>query len=151
MKQGIQLELDNEFIRKYGCYYLCLLEWASRLREDEEGEPVDYQEDFIMDFAQMCQTSGWLDSDYYARDPAKIFNKLMGRKVFRDFQIIGKTASSLPPDVPAYLICNKLPGGTLTHFTLRWGGEDGFTWDPLPPDRPTAAQYRVHSYRVGVV
>lgn len=128
MKEGIQDSCTNTALKKYGCYYFCLLEWALRL-----GGMV---QDPVKMFEKHTKI-GWVEDDCFVVDPVSILNDLQTIKVFKS---VSKVTTR-----PAEEICVqnvKKPGHS--HFVLRIGDK---TWDPLDPNRPGVKDYVIDSYR----
>jgi len=132
IEQGIQTNFPDERIRKWGCYFLCLVRWAQSIT----GE--DFPVDKICAERDKAEKEGYLDEEMTILYGAEILKQLTKT---RRFDIA--TALYHEPYIDRYIACLKKPG--YTHFVFVHNGEK---WDPLDPNRPAAAQYEVDSYRV---
>jgi hypothetical protein len=116
MEQGIQERMTGN-LKKYGCAYLCLLQY---LKPDLEAPPDIEIPDSLM------------NDEYFIMDWVKLYNYLNNELK------CGK------PEINSVLIGHYREGETqlcknfkadnvISHFTLRKDDVDIF--DPLPPDR----------------
>lgn len=130
MRQGIQLELKDQEIKEYGCYALCIIQWA----ELETSQTFDDKD--VKRIIGDAKQKSIIGPECFVKNPPALFN-LAAQKDLKTQCL--KTTSP----VPTCICCNKKP--MYTHFTL-W--HDGKTWDPLPPGRPSAKAYKPDSWRV---
>ncbi len=135
MKQGIQEKFKgiSDTIYEYGCYFLDLLEWGSRIR----GEEFDVED--VIKLYQQCKALDYIGTECYVSNAVEIVNLAAGKDVYHT---VSKTYI-VPDDIVTYIVCNKKP--MYTHFTLCYKGEK---WDSLPPDRASAKGYTADSYRI---
>jgi hypothetical protein len=132
MREGIQSELSDAEVCEYGCYALCLIQWAA----DEARKGLPDEE--VLQIINHARKERWIIEECYVAAPIDLWSYVYGKHIAG--RII-KT-SCFPGSAGYYIVCNKKP--MYTHFTLY---RDGKIWDPLPPDRPGAAAYRPASYR----
>jgi hypothetical protein len=130
MEQGIQTVFKHEMLRKFGCYFFCLIELAYMLTGNR------FDDDNIIQLYNKYVADGAIKSDCTILDPAYILGDLTSKKY-----ILRRPKEK--PDFPYYIIENTKPH--YTHFTLFY---DGKIWDPLDPARATAKQYKPNSYRL---
>jgi hypothetical protein len=132
MKQGIQTNFPHEVLRNEGCYFFCLMEWASQiLKRDFTNEQIIY----LYDLA--------LEKGYIRRDCTILFGSELLNLAILEHRFTTCKPVLKQPEVPicvAYLVKPKY-----SHFLLM---SDNIIWDPLDPNRAAAKDYRVESYRV---
>ena len=131
MKQGIQTNFPHEVLRKYGCYFFCLAEWASRVSKKE------FTENDLINFFDKARDAELIRKDCTILNPPQILNLMVGIDVFSMSRITTK-----PPIYKTYIIYLEKP--YYGHFILC---DDRVMWDPLDPERPGAAGYTPISYR----
>jgi len=132
MKQGIQTNFPHEILQAEGCYWFCLMEWASRLlKRDFTNEQIIY----LYDMA--------LEKGYIRKDCTILFAaQLLNLAILENKYTICNPVKN-QPEVPIYITYLVKP--KYGHFVLSIGNE---TWDPLDPARPAAKDYKPESYRV---
>jgi hypothetical protein len=128
MKQGIQVELENEELRINGCYFLSIAQLASGC--------FDFKEFDLVRHWGFCKEHGYINRENEIVDGAAIYKYFSGKpcKLIK---------TGIPPKTASYIVRNQKPG--YTHYTAVI---DGKTWDPLPPLRTSAKSYRIASYRI---
>jgi len=131
VRQGIQLELKDLDVNEYGCYALCIIQWA------EIDHDLNFSDADVLKIINTARESGIIGPECFVKVPQSLYNLACGKKI--KSQCV-KTGS---PGKPTSICCNKKP--MYTHFTL-W--TDGKTWDPLPPNRSSAKAYKPDSWRV---
>ena len=131
MKQGIQTNFPHEVLRKEGCYFFCLAEWAARVRGN------DFTEDEIIMLFDAAHKAELVKKDVTILLPPQLMNLFLGR---HEFNIVD--AVNEPPREKRYIIYLEKPG--YGHFLLF---DNGDIWDPLDPSRPGAVGYKPVSYR----
>jgi hypothetical protein len=131
MRQGIQRDLKDAEVNEYGCYALCIIQWA------EIETYKTFSETEVLGIIKKARASGLIGSECFVINPPALFNLAAGKNL--KTQCVKTTV----PGKPTSICCNKKP--MYTHFTL-W--TDGKTWDPLPPNRSSAKAYKPDSWRV---
>ena len=133
MRQGIQSTLSNPSLKEYGCYFLCLLQWA----EMESGRPefTDRQITFIYD---MSVKEEYIKKDCTILFPFKVLNLALLDNKYKTWDVVKAV-----PSVSRYITYLVKPN--YGHFVFQNGNA---TWDPLDPNRESAKPYRPESYRV---
>jgi len=134
MNQGIQDTLNNPVIRNSGCYFLCLLRWAE-LESNRE-----FNEANINWIFNQCRKDGAINSECLVLVPHAILNTALQEDKYSSIQWPFPTV--VAEDTRAIEFLRK---PNYTHFRLRDGN---VTWDPLNPERLSAASYNVESYRI---
>lgn len=131
MRQGIQSELSDKEVNEYGCYALCIIHWA------EIDYDLEFSDEYILHTINNARATGIIGPECFVNNPPALYN------LAADANLKTQCVKTTVPGKPTSICCNKKP--MYTHFTL-W--TDGKTWDPLPPNRPSAAAYRPDSWRV---
>jgi len=131
MKQGIQTDFPHEELRKYGCYFFCLVKWASKIMDK------DFTEGEIIALFDAAMEAELVRKNALVFNPSQVLNLIIGKNIFRSTSIVKQ-----PPNRNIYIIYLQKPG--YGHFVLFDRGE---IYDPLDPERPGAARYVPVSYR----
>jgi hypothetical protein len=125
-------------VNEYGCYLLCLIEWAVR------GAEKDLTDAEVIGIINFARVQKWLGPECYVEDAGKIYTHAAAKAwgTIKPAPAMWKVYER--PELPNFIICNKKP--MYTHFTavLDWDDQ----WDPLPPNRPENHGYKPYSYRV---
>jgi hypothetical protein len=130
MKQGIQSVIKDAEVNEYGCLALCYIRWA----EVETGKDLTPAEALAV--IQKARAAGIIGAECFVKQPEALM-----RLVWPGAR--GVIEKSDTPRGARYVVCNKRP--MHTHFTFC---DNGVIFDPLPPDRPAARQYKPANYRV---
>jgi hypothetical protein len=143
MNEGIQSNfICNRQMQKEGCYYLCLIKWASIINKCE------YTCCDIMKFYYKHLDMGLIEADCFVAAPHAVLNDLTKGS----FKAV--TVSDREPDTTH---CVYMKNDRFGHFNLRIrqdtnkgipNGSVFTNWDPLDPTRAAASTYNVVSYRV---
>jgi hypothetical protein len=96
------------YIGKYGCYFLCVIYLAEKLR----GGPVD-----ILDAYSLATARGWMDEKCYMLKP----EKLLGHLTNRTFIVRHAKADyiHLPEELEVIRYELREPMETLAHFVTK--------------------------------
>jgi len=131
MKQGIQNTITNDMVKKEGCYFLCLLQWAVL----ESGR--DFNDANISYLYKKCLEEGSIRKDCTILFAHEVLNTaLLEDKYSRADKV-------KQPSGFKYIQYLEKPN--YSHFLLWY---DGSVWDPLDPARPAAKDYHPVNYRV---
>jgi hypothetical protein len=135
MRQGIQSELKDSWIKEYGCYFLCILAIA----EADSGKPISDQD--ILNIKNIAMGRGYIGKDDLIYNEVAIYDLWAAHEydTIEKPEVKGYTGK-LPN---SYIVCNKKP--MYTHFDAIINMRK---WDPLPPDRPASNGYAPFSYRI---
>ena len=131
MNQGIQTNFPHAALKKSGCYFFCLAEWAER----ECG--VSFSEHDLISFFELARMKEFVNKDAFILSPAQLLNLLANTRKFSRILITEK-----PPSMDRFVVYVEKPG--YGHFLLH---DKGDLWDPLDPARPGAVGYKPVSYR----
>jgi len=132
MKQGIQTTFPHEKLQAEGCYFFCIMEWASRLlNRDFTNEQIIYLYDLALE-------KGYIRRDCTILFAAELLNLAIMENRFKTCRPV----YSLPY---SSIYVTYLVKPNYGHFVLSVGEA---TWDPLDPARPAAKDYRIDSYRI---
>jgi len=132
MRQGIQTNFPHEKLQAEGCYFFCIMEWASRLlNRDFTNEQIIYLYDLALE-------KGYIRRDCTILFGAELLNLAIMENRFKTCRPVWSQ-----PELPIYVTYVVKP--KYGHFLLTSGND---TWDPLDPARPAAKEYRPESYRV---
>jgi len=132
MRQGIQTDFPHQTLQNEGCYWFCLMEWASRLLNRDF---TDRQIIYLYDLA--------LEKGYIRKDCTILFAADLLNLAIMENRFKGCYPVKNQPIEPIYITYLVKP--KYGHFLLTLGDT---TWDPLDPARPAAKDYRPESYRV---
>jgi hypothetical protein len=139
MKQGIQETFKDLPIKKYGCAFLCLLQY---LAPDLENIPVfidsEGNETSLVDMIPPALLDR---KEMFIKDWIGLYNYLVKFLWVQDKPIIDSVEMGCYKKGEIQVCKNMKKDGT-THFTLRKDNEDVF--DPLNPKRAAAKQYITH-------
>jgi hypothetical protein len=147
IEQGIQTRFPDERIQKWGCYFLCLVKWAQTIT----GE--DFPVDKICAERNEALIRKYIDDEMTVLNAPALLNHLIGK-----YEYTAVARQIEEPDADRYIVCLTKPGYTHFVFEEKWE-ESPFgvgapmpinahrTWDPLNPNRPAAAEYKIESYR----
>jgi len=131
MKQGIQTNFPHEVLRRWGCYFFCLAEWASRLREK------DFTNEELIALFDKGREEEVLTKNCLVLNPVQLLNIMLGEQKAQSVRIV-----KAPPARDTYVVYLEKPG--FGHFLL---SNSQTIWDPLDPNRPAAKGYIPVSYR----
>ena len=137
MQQGIQSKLRNYTLRISGCYFLCLLKWA------EIHSRAEFSEGAIERFWELAREAETVDKSAKVFVPHAILNLATGTN---DFSRIVWPFPTTVSENQTYPYIEFLRKPRFGHFVLRLSATE--TWDPLPPDRASAAKYELYSLRI---
>ena len=116
LRQGVQTGFFHEALRKWGCYFFCLLRWAEEVgdfRCGDDGNIVRLFDDFV--------ARGWLDRQCKVLQPVSILNHLVGHTMFRTV-----THEDRHPADPVAV--ERVNHGKWPHFILHIGPEVWDSW-----------------------
>jgi len=135
LPQNAQAGFPHEGLRRFGCYFLCLVAWAERLRGNGFGA------DRIIRMYEELVEAGHVRDDEstsaFVVNPAECLNHMLGERRFRS-----ASHESRRPKKDAFI--ERVSNGRWPHFILHWRGE---IWDSLAPG---ADGYVHDSYRAVV-
>jgi hypothetical protein len=133
MKEGIQNDLGDEAIKKWGCFFLCI----ARLAEKAADEA--FSSLFIRFLKSDALRLKYIDEEMTVIKHAKLF-KLMSNRFCEYEKVYTKPEGDYIQEN-----CGQTKSGDIvTHFTAF---VDGAEFDPLDPKRQHV-EYRPVSYRV---
>jgi len=120
-------------LKEYGCYFLCVLQWA----EMESGRN-EFSERRIQYIYDAALERGYIRRDCTMLFPHEVLNLALLENKYTSTKIVRAA-----PTLPIYVVYQVKPG--YGHFVLF----DGVSlWDPLDPQRTSAKEYTIDSYRV---
>jgi len=116
LRQGIQTNFAHEALRKWGCYFFCLLRWAEEISNFRARNDFCIVELFV-DFVDR----GWLTNQCKVLQPVLILNHLVGANQFTTV-----THEALRP--LDRITAERVNHGTWPHFILHVGTEVWDSW-----------------------
>ena len=145
MEQGIQANFPNEDLREAGCHYFALMKYL----EIKQGIEFTYKS--LITYFYEALKAGYTGYDPNDKkrgvgdncnvlDAPALLNMVLAKNVYSEYR---RNLMNRPENTPFCIQRLVKPG--YTHFIL---DVYGATYDPLDPQRPAAATYRIDSYRI---
>ena len=135
MRQGIQTNYPDERLKKWGCYFFALMQWAERITGQN-------QQDYAVNLMREAERLALISPEIDILKPVDLLNFFIGG--YPSIRFTSCEFRKEPPDNQIrYIVCLKKPN--YMHFVL---SDEGEIWDALDPARPSAKDYRPDSYRV---
>jgi len=126
--QGIQAGFPQESLRRWGCYFFCLLRWAEEVRG--EGFPANYIENLFAQARSLWDSGKPIITDNaFVNNPVRLLNTLSGKKVVSRVSLWTNDGNYPRPSERIFIVREKHPAHG-AHFALMIDGE---RWDSLPP------------------
>lgn len=132
MLQGIQTNFPHENLRKYGCYFFALLQWAEIVNPD-----ITLKDTCIMKLFDECKEKGWIEDDCFVVNPVAVLNHTARKVVATNVRKATK-----PPTGGRFIVYMKKP--SIGHFVL---SDNGVIWDSWNPSAANQG-FPIDSYRV---
>ena len=116
LRPGIQTGFSHEVLRKWGCYFFCLLRWAEEVSDFRAGKDQN-----IISLFDNFAARGWLTNQCKVLQPAMILNHLAGANIFN----MATHEALRPAD---YIAVERVNHGAWPHFMLHIGTKIWDSW-----------------------
>jgi hypothetical protein len=148
MPVNIQAIFPHDALRKWGCYFFCLVRWAEVVRRESFYDPK-----LLIKVFEDAQASKLIQDDCFVMDAVGLINFLLVyniKQMCPGLSWVGSNGRYKKdsrgvnlPNSDLYII-RLVTVAKGTHFKMVTYGEE---WDSLNPTRASASLYSVDQYR----
>jgi len=135
LPENIQAGFPHDNLRRFGCYFFCLLRWAQEI----SNRNVRLSHADIISIFMQCVAQGYITETAFVNDPIRLLNFLSKRSAVSRMELWTNDPRHPVPVKPIFVRRESHPTHG-AHFLLDIGGR---RWDSIPIEGRTPAGFRV--------